>query len=141
MFVACNTFCFAKEPLESALRHIAELEFDKIELAIVEDSGHLRPSEVAENPDAAAARLRRGPSLIPSAIGLDFGDVDPSGPVVKKRFEAMCRFAKPLTVAVLTISAAPLGSSFDDEVKRLSVLSGHAMARASSSPWRRIRRP
>ena len=34
MFVACSTQCFTKEPLESALRHIAELEFDKIELAI-----------------------------------------------------------------------------------------------------------
>jgi sugar phosphate isomerase/epimerase len=35
--------------------------------------------------------------------------------------------AKPLTVAVLTIPAAPLGANFDDEVKRLSVLAGYAM--------------
>ena len=63
MFVACSTLCFSKEPLESALRHIAELEFDKIELAIVEDGIHLRPSEVAENSEAAIHRLRQGPSL------------------------------------------------------------------------------
>ena len=55
MFVACSTLCFAREPLESALRHIAELEFDKIELAIVEDGPHLRPSEVGENTEAALA--------------------------------------------------------------------------------------
>lgn len=127
MFVACNTLCFSKEPLESALRHIAELEFDKIELSIVEASGHLRPSEVAENPEAAVHRLRQGPSLTPTALGLDFGDLEPASPVLKRRFEAMCRLAKPLTVAVLTISAAPLGTSFDDEVKRLSVLAGYAM--------------
>lgn len=127
MFVACNTLCFSKEPLESALRHIAELEFDKIELAIVEDSGHMKPSEVAENTEAAVHRLRRGPSLTPAAIGLDFGDLTLDSPILRRRFEAMCRLAKPLTVAVLTISAAPLGTSFDDEVKRLTGLSGYAM--------------
>jgi sugar phosphate isomerase/epimerase len=127
MFVACSTLCFSKEPLESALRHIAELEFDKIELAIIEGGTHLRPSEVAENPEMALHRLRHGPSLTPAALSLDFGDVDPAGPVYRKRFEAMCRMAKPLTVAVLTISAAPLGTSFDDEVKRLTTLAGFAM--------------
>ena len=32
MFVACNTLCFAQEPMETALRQILELEFDKFEL-------------------------------------------------------------------------------------------------------------
>ncbi|MCA1685199.1 MAG: sugar phosphate isomerase/epimerase, partial [Planctomycetia bacterium] len=102
MYVACSTQCFTREPFESALRHIAELEFDKIELAIVEGGTHLRPTEVAANPDAAAHRLRNGPSLTPAAIALDFGDPDPEAPALRKRFEAMCRLAKPLTVAVLT---------------------------------------
>src|SRR6185312_2446202 len=95
MFVACSTLCFSKEPLESALRHIAELEFDKIELAVVEGGPHMKPSEVAENPDAAMHRLRHGPSLTPAAISLDFGD--PDSALLRKRFEAMCRLAKPLT--------------------------------------------
>jgi sugar phosphate isomerase/epimerase len=127
VFVACNTLCFSREPLESALRHIAELEFDKIDLAIVEGSPHLKPSEVAENPEAALRRLRHGPSLTPAALGLDFGDADLLQPGGRRRFEAMCRLAKPLTVAVLTIPAAPLGTPFDDEVRRLSTLSGFAM--------------
>jgi sugar phosphate isomerase/epimerase len=127
VFVACSTLCFSGEPLESALRHIAELEFDKIELAVVEGGAHLRPSEVAENPEAALHRLRHGPSLTPASLHLDFGDPPPPGPVWRKRFEAMCRLAKPLTVAVLTIQAAPAGSPFDEEVKRLSGLAGFAM--------------
>jgi sugar phosphate isomerase/epimerase len=127
MFVACSTLCFSKEPLEAALRHIAELEFDKIELAIVEDGIHLRPSEVAENSEAAIHRLRQGPSLTPAALSLDFGAIDPAGPVFRKRFEAMCRTAKPLTVAVLTIPAAPVGTAIDTEVKRLTTLAGYAM--------------
>ncbi len=120
MFVACSTKCFSKEPLESALRHIAELEFGKIDLAVVEDSPHLRPSEAAENIEATLHRVRYGPSLTPSALDIDFGDVDPK--TYRKRFEGMCRLAKPLTVAVLTIPAAPLGTPFEDEVLRLREL-------------------
>jgi sugar phosphate isomerase/epimerase len=127
VFVACNTQCFSAEPFESALRHIAELEFDKIELAIIEDSPHLRPSVVAENLEAAMQQLRMGPSLTPAAITLDFGEAELDSPAVRKRFEAMCRLAKPLTVAVLTIPAAPLGTPVDDEVKRLTALSSLAM--------------
>jgi sugar phosphate isomerase/epimerase len=124
VFVACSTVCFTKEPLESALRHIAELEFDRIDLAIVEDSPHLRPSEAAENPEATLHRVRYGPSLTPSALDLSFGDVDPK--TYRKRFDAMCRLAKPLTVAVLTIPAAPLGTPFDAEVARLRELADAA---------------
>ena len=127
MFVSCSTHCFSREPLESALRHIAELEFDRFELVVREDGTHLRPSEVAENPDASAHRLRHGPSLNPSGLVFDFGDVAFDGPVLRKRFEVMCRMAKAVTVAVLTIPAAPVGTPFDDEVKRLTGMSGMAM--------------
>jgi sugar phosphate isomerase/epimerase len=120
VFVACSTLCFTKEPLESALRHIAELEFDKIDLAIVEDSPHLKPSEAAENPEGTLHRVRYGPSLTPAALNLSFGNIDEK--TFRKRFEAMCRLAKPLTVAVMTIPAAPLITPFDDEVARLRIL-------------------
>lgn len=125
MFVACSTLCFSREPLESALRRIAELEFNKIDLAIVEDGGnHLRPSVIAENAEAALQRLRHGPSLTPSALDLDFGDVDSA--TLRRRFEAMCRLAKPLTVAVLSIPAASADTPFDDEVARLTELAAIA---------------
>jgi sugar phosphate isomerase/epimerase len=127
MYVACSTLCFSKEPLELALRRMADLEFHKVDLEVVESGGHLRPSEIAENLDAAMARLRKGPSLSPSAIGLDFGDLDPLDPAYRRRFEAACRMAKATTVAVLTIPTAPLDASFDNEVKRLTELSSFAM--------------
>jgi sugar phosphate isomerase/epimerase len=127
VFVSCSTLCFAREPLEAALRQIAELEFDKFELALVEDGQHLRPSEVGENPEAALQRLRRGPSLIPSALHLDLGPVDWSDPVIRRRFDGLCRLAKSLSVAVLTMHAAPAGTPMDDEIKRLSQLLSTAM--------------
>jgi sugar phosphate isomerase/epimerase len=121
VFVACSTRCFSSEPLEAALRHIAELEFNKIDVALLENSPNLRPSEAAENIEAAVHRIRHGPSLTPTALDLDFGPIeDPK--LLRRRFEAMCRLAKPLTVAVLTMPAAPLGSPFDDEVRRLGTL-------------------
>jgi sugar phosphate isomerase/epimerase len=127
MFVACSTLCFAREPLETALRQIAELEFDKFELALIEDGQHMRPSEAGDNPEAAQARLRCGPSLIPSSIHIDFGPVDWSHPLTRKRFDGLCRLAKLLSVAVLTIPAAPLGTPLAQEVKRLSTLVSNAM--------------
>ena len=54
MNVACSTLCFARYPLERALRMIGELEFSKLDVAIHEDGTHLRPSEVA-----CGRRLRR----------------------------------------------------------------------------------
>jgi sugar phosphate isomerase/epimerase len=127
VFVACSTLCFAREPLDKALRLILELEFDKFELAIVEDGQHLRPSEVGEDPEAALQKLRSGPSLTPSSLHLDFGQVDWAEPVHRRRFENLCRFAKLLGVAVITLHSAPLGTPIDQEHKRLSSLSAHAM--------------
>ena len=127
MFVACSTLCFAREPLEAALRQIAELEFDKFELALVEDGEHMRPSEAGDNPEAALQRLRRGPALIPSSLHLDFGPVDWSDPVTRRRFEGLCRLAKSLSVAVLTMHAAPAGTPLDDEIKRLTQILSTAM--------------
>jgi sugar phosphate isomerase/epimerase len=122
MFVACSTLCFAGEPLETALRHIAELEFDKFELALVEDGQHLRPSEAGDNPEAALQTLRRGPSLVPSSLYIDFGAVDWSEPITRKRFDGLCRLAKSLSVAVITIHASALETPLSDEIQRLSSL-------------------
>src|ERR1700679_1758124 len=100
MCVACSTLCFAREPLETALRLIAELEFDKFELALVEDGHHLRPSEAGDNPGAARQRLRSGPSLSPASLYVDFGSVNWADPLIRKRFDGLCRLAKLLSVAV-----------------------------------------
>ncbi len=130
MFVACSTLCFGRETLETALRQIAELEFDKFELALVESGPHLRPSEAGDNPEAALLRLRRGPSLIPSSLYLDFGPVDWSDPNQRRRFDGLCRLAKALNVAVVTIHAQPANTPLEDEIARLAQLSATAMREA-----------
>jgi sugar phosphate isomerase/epimerase len=127
MFVACSTLCFAREPLETALHQIAELEFDKFELSLVENGLHLKPSEVGDNPDAALQRLRQGPSLIPSSLYIDFASRQSADLLTRKRFDGLCRFAKSLNIAVMTIHAAPLGTPVADEVRRLGPLVSAAM--------------
>jgi sugar phosphate isomerase/epimerase len=127
VFVACSTLCFAQETLETALRQIAELEFDKFELALVEGGQHMRPSEAGDNPEAALQRLRRGPSLVPSSLHLDFGPVDWSDPLHRRRFDGLCRLAKALSVAVLTLHAQPAATPLAEEVQRLTQLSATAM--------------
>ena len=126
MFVACNTLCFAQEPMDTALRHIVELEFDKFELALLEDGRHLRLSEAGDNPDAAVTRLREGPSLVPASLYADFGPADWSDPFTLQRFEGICRLAKSLSIAVITIHAAPRGTAIDSEVKRLTSIGNNA---------------
>lgn len=126
MFVSCSTRCFSKQPLESALRQIAELEFSKFDLALIDGSPQLSPSDAAENLEATLQRIRLGPSLSPSALELDLGPPGDDPKAWRKAFDAMCRLAKQLTVAVLSLPASPLGTSMDEEIRRLTVLADAA---------------
>lgn len=122
MFVSCSTRCFSRRPLEAVLQQFADMEFQKYDLALIESGSQLRPSEAMENLDATALRLRSGPGLTPSTLELELGPEEDDPKTWRKRFDAMCRLAKQLTVAVLTLPAAPLGTPFDAEVKRLAEL-------------------
>ena len=71
MYVACSTLCFARRPLDRALRMIGELEFSKVDVAIHADGPHLRPINVADDIALAAQRIRIGPSLSPAAFSVE----------------------------------------------------------------------
>jgi sugar phosphate isomerase/epimerase len=117
VYVACSTLCFSRYPLEEALRAIAELEFNKYDVAVHEHGGHLRPSEVAADVTRAASRLRYGPGLAPSAFSVEIDAPDDAEYL--RQFQAVCRLARISMVPVLTVRAAAAGSSLDDEVNRL----------------------
>jgi sugar phosphate isomerase/epimerase len=120
VYVACSTLCFARYPLERALRIIGELEFSKLDVAIHEKGPHLRPSEVAADVGLAAQRIRIGPSLTPAAFSVrieasDAGDY-------QRQLRAICRLARMSTVSVLTVPAGLGTAGMDAEVKRLTPL-------------------
>lgn len=120
MFVACSTLCFRRLRLEDALDVIAELEFSKFEVALSEEDGQLRPSEVAADITRAAARLRHGPGLTPAAFSLELD----SGNAAQfdRHFKAVCRLARISAVPIITIKAAAVDTKFEDEIKRLQYL-------------------
>jgi sugar phosphate isomerase/epimerase len=120
VYVACSTLCFSGYPFEDALRTIAELEFHKIDVAIHEDGNHLRPSRVADDVPAAAARLRMAPGLVPSAISVEIAA--PEGEEFDRQFRAVCRLARMSMVPLLTTPAAPSRTPVDREVQRLTRL-------------------
>jgi sugar phosphate isomerase/epimerase len=120
VYVACSTLCFARQPLEQALRIIKELAFGKLDVAIHEQGPHLRPSEVAADVTAAAQQIRTGPSLTPAAFDLDIeADTDAE---FQRQLRAVCRLARLSTVSVVTLPAATASVGLQAEVRRLTTL-------------------
>jgi sugar phosphate isomerase/epimerase len=126
VYVACSTLCFARYPLDRALRIIGELEFSKVDVAIRESGPHLRPSEVAQDVTLAAQRIRIGPSLTPGAfrVELETPDLD----VFNQQLRAICRLARVTTVSTICLPAAPNTTPFETEVARLKPLVQLALA-------------
>jgi sugar phosphate isomerase/epimerase len=120
VYVACSTLCFARAPLDRALRMIGELEFSKVDVAIHEHGPHLRPSEVVADIALAAQRIRIGPSLTPAAFSIEIDA--PNREEYTRQLMAICRLARLSTVSILSIPAAPVGAGLDAEVKRLTGL-------------------
>jgi sugar phosphate isomerase/epimerase len=120
VYVACSTLCFFRHSLEDALRLIAELEFNKFDVAIHEQGRHLKPSEVAADVTLAANRLRYGPGLMPTAFSVEIEA--PTEEAATKQFQAVCRLARISAVPLLTVRAADSGTALGAEVERLQRL-------------------
>ena len=120
MYVACSTLCFARYPLERALRTIGELEFSKLDVAIHERGPHLRLSGWPPDVARAAQLIRIGPSLTPAAFDVEIDAVGESERLTQ--WKAICKLARISTVSVLTIPASATGVGVDAEVARLKKL-------------------
>lgn len=120
MYVACSTQCFARLPLEGALRLIAELEFSKVDVAIHEKGPHLKPSDVVQDVALAAQRIRIGPSLSPAAFSVELAAAGEDE--TNAQLKAICKLARMSAVTVLTVAAAAVGTPLDAEVQRLRKL-------------------
>jgi sugar phosphate isomerase/epimerase len=120
MYVACSTQCFARLPLDKALRLMAELEFSKVDVAINEHGSHLKPSEVANDVAEAALRIRIGPSLSPAAFSVEFDAK--SQDEYLHQLKGICKLARMTAVTLLCVPAGPIGAGLDAEVARLRPL-------------------
>lgn len=119
MDVACSTSCFTKEPFERALRHIAELEFSKVDLAIADDNPHLKPHELVGDISGIVQRIRQGPTIGMAAMSLQLST---TGDELIEQIDGAAQLGKQLAVPLLVVDAAPVGTPLDDEVQRLKKL-------------------
>ncbi|MCS6851777.1 MAG: sugar phosphate isomerase/epimerase [Gemmataceae bacterium] len=120
MFVACSTLCFSKLPLADALRRIAELEFNKVDVAIHEQGTQLKPTEVAADVARVAQLLKLGSGLMPAAFSVEIATTDRAE--YGRLLQAICRLARLTTAPLVSIPAASAGTGLDAEVPRLSEL-------------------
>jgi sugar phosphate isomerase/epimerase len=77
-----------------------------------EEGQHLRPSQVAADPEAFYARFRETTRLTPVGFCLEH-DVSPA------TLAAISKAAKMMRVTQITIPASPLGTPFNTEIDRL----------------------
>jgi sugar phosphate isomerase/epimerase len=125
VYIACSTLCFGNSTFENTLRTINDLRFHKVDLAIHEHGPHLKPSEVVLDVNRCAQYLRStGAMYAAFHVIIDA----PSPEQFNEQLRAVCRLARLLSVPVVTIPAAPIGSDLDAESLRLAHLTKLAAA-------------
>lgn len=115
MFVSASTRCFSDCTFWDACRQLVDLEYDKVEIWMDESGDHLKPSEVAANPEAFLARFRENTRLSPVAFCL-------ASDVNERAFTVLSKISKQLRVTQITLEASPLGTPFNAEIDRLKGL-------------------
>ena len=112
MFVAASTRCFSDKGFAEACHLITDLEFDKVELWFDDNSQHLRPSDALKNLEGFYAQYREATRLTPVAFCLEHD-------VPAKMLHDLCKLAKLMRVAQITVPASVLGTPFNEEIDRL----------------------
>lgn len=117
MDVACSTLCFTREPLEDALRRIADMEFSRVDLAIGGAERHVSMRDVLENTPGVLHRIRQGPTISFAAVTVR-SPAAPSG----EEIDSISHLAKQIAAPVVAIEASPADTPFDVEAARLAEL-------------------
>ena len=119
MYVAASTECFPDLPLADVIERLIDLEYTSVELDIHENGGHLKPSQIAADPDTAFAVCRQLRRLTPVAMSVD---IDAEEDEYYRQFHAVCKLANSVKVVALTVPSSELGTPFNAEVERLRKL-------------------
>ena len=115
MFIAASTRCFSDLPFAETCRLLADLEYDKLEIWLDEQSDHLKPSQVTEDPEAFANTYRELTRLTPIAFYLNHD-------IPTDQFSNLAKLCKLLKVTQVTVPSAQLGTPFNAEIDRLREL-------------------
>jgi len=119
LIVVASTECYAGLSLVDAIGKLNDLEYTGVEIAIHEQGGPIRPSEVLAETDRAIARCRDTHRLDIAAYSVE---IEAEGDAYYKQFEAIAKLAKATKVVTLIIPSGLLGTPFNEEVERLRKL-------------------
>ncbi|MCA9041796.1 MAG: sugar phosphate isomerase/epimerase [Planctomycetaceae bacterium] len=112
MFIAASTHCLSDMSFADACYQISEMEYDCVEIWMDENSDHLKPSSIAEDPERFVAQFREVTRLTPVAFSLNH-DIELATLI------ELAKAAKLLKFTQITVPAAPLGTPFNTEIDRL----------------------
>ena len=112
MHVAASTRCFADQSFEQACVSLWDLEFKHIEVSIGGEGGHLSLADIAGDAEKFAGRYRDATRATADSFGL----LD--GPTAEQ-MEEICKTAKLMQVAHITVPSSEQGTPFNEEIDRL----------------------
>lgn len=116
MFVSASTECFPDLPLRECMEKLVDLEFSAVDMTLDENGNHLRPSEIRENLQRAIDICHDTQRLVVSNFRLLS---NAQGDERYREYEEICRLAKAVKVAAITIPSGPFGTPFNEEVEHL----------------------
>ena len=119
MIVAASTRCFSNLSLTEAFQRLVDLEFISVEIVVHESGGHLKPSEVHANLEAAIHACRHTLRLTPVAYSID---IEAPEELYYQQFASCCKLAKATKTVTVIVRSAELGTPFNAEVERLREL-------------------
>ena len=117
VYVACSTLCFSGAPLDDALRSIREMNFAKADIAVREQGGHLKPSDLLGDLTKICQRIKA--SNVPVAA-FHAAFPQPDGELSRSQLRAVSRLARLLAAPLVSVPAADIGADFAKEVERLT---------------------
>ncbi len=115
MQVAASTRSYGSESMANCCTKLTDHGFRKVELCLSEDSGVLKPSEIAASPEQAQLRFAETTRLTPVALDLEH-DVEMSA------FAAIVSFARLMKLTQISVPSSPVGTPFNTEIDRLREL-------------------
>ncbi len=121
MFVAASSRCFADLPFSAALQKLVDLEYTCVEIMLHETDGHMKPSEIAADLDAAVRQCRQTHRLTAVAFSVDI-DLPDSERAYYEHFAACCKLAKATKIVTVTVRSAELGTPYNAEIERLRAM-------------------
>jgi sugar phosphate isomerase/epimerase len=123
MKAACSTAGFTRLPLEDALKNIRELDFDFVDLLMMENWAHINPSELVADPASRAkqvAEMLKANSLTAVAMNCNLSSpMNVSDPARQKsnlaEMEALAVFAENLGVPVIVLQPGHVNADLGPE--------------------------